>query len=1034
MRRKATPHWSRARNLTRSALTRPSVTRPSAWAAAVVLLAFVLCSPAYGQAGAITGTVTADATGEPIPGVNVVIEGTQQGAATSAQGEYTISGVEAGTYTLVASFVGYGEESEEGVEVRAEETTTVDFVMQQELAGLDELVVVGYGEQQRRDLTGSVSQVTAEDLEDLPATRVDQALQGRASGVQVTQSSGAPGGDVTVRIRGTNSINAGSDPLFVIDGFPGVGDLNSINPNNIESIQVLKGPSATAIYGARGAGGVVLITTKQGRAGESRVDFNASYGLQNASKTLPLLNAEQYARLVNEARANIGQEPAYENPASLGEGTDWQDQVLQAAPRQEYQLSFSGGSEDVQYFISGSYLDEGGILIGSDFDRGALRINLNSDLSEKLTVGNQLTLSRTGTNLVGGGERLRNALIFNPLLPVREEDGTYTRFRVPQISLDNPVAQAVEPQVEITTYQGLGNLFAEYSIIDGLDLRISVGGNYNYNEDQQYTPTTLLEGLESGGEANVSTTKNVQWVSENTLTFDRMLGERHDFEFLGGYTLQKERIESVTTGSREFVNNQLGYRNLSGGSIQLIPQSGTIESTLSSFLFRTNYVLDDKYLFTATARYDGSSRFGAGNRYGFFPSGSVAWRLSEEPFLESADFLTDLKVRTSYGITGNQNIGAYAARAALSTQSAVFGRNQGLQVGIGPARVANEDLKWETTAQLDVGIDATFLDGNLSITGDYYRKVTNDLLLAVSLPVQTGFSSTLRNVGSVRNSGFEFSLSSQNTTGAFSWSTSFNFSTLSNEVVELGADESFFANVNVADFSSVNQNTILVREGEPLGSFYGYVSDGLFRSEEEIVNSAQPQAHLGEERFRDLNGDGQITADDKRIIGSGQPSAYGGITNTFSYGGVQLSVFLSGSYGSDIFNSTRVELESVSGATNNLATVLDRWSPDNPDGTLPRALATGYPLRASTRYIEDGSYLRIQNVSLSYNIPQGWAETLQFRTARVYLTGTNLYTFTGYSGYDPEINFAGGSNTAFSVDYNPYPRARTFTMGVNLGF
>lgn len=992
-------------------------------------------APAQAQdTGQIEGVVIEDGTGDPLPGVNVLVEGTQQGTATNAQGEYEVSGVEAGTYTLVASFIGYGEESQEGVEVRAGETTTVDFVMQQEAQGLDEVVVVGYGEQQRRDLTGSVSHVSAEDLEDLPATRVDQALQGRAAGVQVVQNSGAPGGDVTVRVRGTNSINAGSDPLFVIDGFPGVGDLNSISPNNIESIQVLKGPSATAIYGARGAGGVVLITTKQGHAGESRVNFNASYGLQSASKTLSLLNAEQYARLVNEARANIGQGPAYENPASLGEGTDWQDQVLRTAPRQEYQLSFSGGSEDTQYFISGSYLDEEGILIGSQFDRGALRVNLSSDLSENLTVGNQLTLSRTGTNLVGGGERLRNALIFNPLLPVREEDGSYTQFRVPQISLENPVAQAVEPQVDITTYQGLGNLFAEYSIIEGLDLRVSLGGNYRHLEDQQYTPTTLLAGQESGGEANVSTIKDVQWVSENTLTFNRMVGERHDLEVLAGYTLQKERLESITTGARQFVNNQLGYRNLSGGSIQLIPQSGTIESTLSSYLFRTNYVLDDKYLFTATARYDGSSRFGAGNRYGFFPSGSVAWRLSEERFLEGADFLTDLKLRTSYGIAGNQNIGAYAARAALSTQSAVFGSDQGLQVGIGPARVANEDLRWETTAQFDVGVDATFLDGRFSVTGDYYRKLTDDLLLAVSLPVQTGFSSTLRNIGSVRNSGFEFSLSSQNMTGVFSWSTSLNFSTLKNEVVDLGAEESFFADVNVADFSSVNQNTIIVKEGEPLGSFYGYVSEGLFRSEEEIANSAQPQARLGEERFRDLNNDGQITADDKTIIGSGQPSAYGGLANTFSYGGFRLSIFLSGSYGSDIFNSTRVELESVSGATNNLATVLDRWSPDNPDGTLPRALATGYPLRASTRYIEDGSFLRIQNVSLGYSIPQAWAETLQFRTARIYITGTNLYTFTGYSGYDPEINFAGGSNTAFSVDYNPYPRARTFTMGINLGF
>ena len=999
------------------------------WTVAVVLFAFVLCSPARGQqAGTITGTVTDSTSGAPLPGVNVVVEGTQQGASTDAQGQYTLSGVEAGTYALAASFVGYAAQSVEGVEVIDGETTEVNFALRQSTVALEEVVAIGYGTQQRRDLTGSVSQVSTEELATLPVTRVDDALQGRVAGVQVAQNSGAPGSDPTIRIRGTSSINAGSDPLFVIDGFPGVGDLSSISPSNIESIEVLKDASATAIYGARGAGGVVLVTTKQGASGASRVNFNASYSLENVANRLDLLSAEQFALLANEANANAGQSPEFENPASMATGTNWQDQIFRTGGRQEYQLSVAGGSEDVQYLVSGNYLDQEGILANSFFNRGQVRVNLNADISDRLTVGNNVTASRTDANQFGG-RSVRNALLFRPTLSVRDEDGGYTQMQVAQLNLENPIAGLEEPRNENAAYTGLGNAFAEYTIAEGLEVRTSLGGEFRYVEDKEYIPTTLQAGRLSGGSATVLTQKEVEWLSENTINYDRIFAGRHDVELLAGYTLQRESIEFVQAGASQFANEGLGYNALSVGSVRAEPQTGVSESTLQSFLFRANYQLDDKYLFTATGRYDGSSKFGRGNEYGFFPSGAIGWRLSEERFFEEADVLTDLKLRASYGITGNQDIGTYAALASLSPVSTVFGDES--RVGVQPTSVANPNLKWEETSQLDVGIDAALFDGQLSITADYYLKRTSDLLLAVQLPSQTGFNSTIRNIGGVRNEGVELLVDLSTNLGPVSWNSNVNMSRNLNEVTDLGANNEIFPGVEVGGISSVNDQSIIIREGEPLGSFYGFVYEGLFQSQEEIQNSAQPNAEVGTPRFRDANEDGIIDDADKQIIGNGLADAYASFSNTFGYKGFQLQIRLNGSFGADILNTSRLELESLSGAFNNLATVLDRWTPENTDTDIPKADAEGYPYVVTSRFIEDGTYLRVQNVSLSYEIPQAWAGSL--RRASVYVTGTNLYTFTGYSGYDPEINLQGGSNVAYSIDYNPYPRARSFTLGVRLG-
>jgi TonB-linked SusC/RagA family outer membrane protein len=989
----------------------------------IVIMCFSFTTNLYGQQQTVSGSVSDVQSGETLPGVNILVKGTTTGTSTDSEGNFELT-VESLQDTLVVSFIGYQTQ-----EISINGQTEIDIEMQSQVFTGEEMVVVGYGTQRREDLTGSISEVSSADIEAQPVTRIDEALQGLSSGVQVIQNGGQPGGDITVRIRGTNSINAGSNPLFVIDGFPG-GNLNSINPNDIESIQILKDASATAIYGSRGAGGVVLVTTKQGSIGETNIDVNVSYSIQNVGNELDLLNAEQYARLANEANSNIGQPSEFDNPGSLGAGTNWQDQIFRIGSRQDYQLSASGGSEDIQYRVSGSYVDQDGIIKESFFNRGQFRFNLNANISDKLTVGSNLSLSRIGQNQIGG-RSVRNALLYLPTVGVRNQNGDYSDIQVPQLELENPVADIRERQVENNNFSGLGNLFANYSFSDNLEFRSSIGGNYRDIEDKVYIPTTLQAGRLSGGEGTVLNQKETQWVTENTLTFNGSLNELNDIELLAGYTLQKEGVDFVQAGASQFTNEQLGFNALSVGSVRGQPQTGVSESTLQSYLFRANYQFNDKYLLTATGRYDGSSKFGEGNRYGFFPSGSIGWRLSEESFLNDADFLGNLKLRASYGTTGNQDIGTYAALARLNPEQTVFGDQ--IVIGVEPAAVANPELKWEETSQLNIGVDATLFDGLISITSDYYLKKTSDLLLAVALPSQTGFQSTIRNVGDVQNRGLEIALELNARLGEVLWNSNFNMTKNINEVKNLGGNnDQIFPGTAVGGISSINDQTIIIKKGEPLGSFYGFTEDGLFQSQEEIQNSAQPNAEVGEPRFRDLNTDGIIDDGDKTIIGQGQPTLYGGFSNSFIYKQLQLQVQLTGSFGNDILNTSRLELESVNGAFNNLATVLDRWTPDNTDTDIPKAKASGYPYLVTSRFIEDGSYIRIQNVTLSYNIPQGLISE-NLRNSSVYLTATNLYTFTGYSGYDPEINLQGGSNVAYSVDYNPYPRARTFTLGLRIG-
>ena len=1046
MRRSATPPHARARNRQTPQLSGPLC---------VLLLLLLSCPPALAQqAGTIAGRVTDAGTGEPIPGVNVVVENSTLGASTDVDGLYRIVGVEPGTYTLVASFVGYGDEAEEGVEVRDAQTTTVDFALQAGALGLDELVVVGYGTQQRRDITGAISTVSPDDLQQIAVTSLDQGLQGQVAGMQVTQVSGAPGAAPQIRIRGGTSINAGNNPLYVIDGFPVYGTrsmstgatqggevnpLATINPSDIESIQVLKDASATAIYGARGANGVVVITTRDGSARNARVSFNSSVGVQNVRKTIDVLDAMEFAELTNVAYTNSGNDPFFseEDMAQIRQngGTDWQDEIFQAAPVQDYGLSVSGGTDAVRYALSGGYLSQDGIVIGSDFERISLRANLDSDISARFRMGSNLSVSRTDADLArtpaaggGGGGIIYGALFFNPAQPVFEPDGSYVLQNSTGILLGNPVAQAREITNNETATRFLGTLFGEFDLTDRLTARVSVGGDLYNNKEDFYAPSTVLQGSSRNGVAELGQITSETWLNENTLSYNRVVGA-HTLDLLAGFTAQAAREERFTASSEQFASDALRASNLSAGSVVNIPGSGVVEWGLLSYIGRVNYGFGGRYLLTATARVDGSSRFGEGNKYGFFPSGAFAWRIDQEEFARGIEALDNLKLRLSYGVTGNQEIGTYRSLALLNDVKGVLGSS--VRTGFAAARVANPDLRWETTRQFDAGLDVGLFNNRISATLDVYNKTTTDLLLEVPIPWTSGFAASLQNLGSLRNRGFELALDARLAERPLLWTTRFNVGVNRNEVLDLGPLDQFLDGANNGHLKV--GNNVIVRPGEPIGAFYGLIREGIFRSEEEVAASAQPDAEPGQTRYRDLDGDGTIGPEDRTVIGYAQPDFSGGFSTNLAYKSFELSANLSFVYGNEIFNVNRMELLLPTGGQNNSVEALDYWSPENPDAAVPRP-SRARALDFSDWYLEDGSYLRLQNLTLAYNVPPSLLPAIRTRSARVFVSGKNLVTFTGYSGYDPELRQYAGNNLALGYDYGTYPTARTYTVGVSLGF
>jgi TonB-linked SusC/RagA family outer membrane protein len=986
----------------------------------------------------VTGRVTTGENREGLPGVSVVVKGTTQGTTTDAGGNYQIT-VPDERSVLVFSFVGYVSE-----EVAVGSRATLDVQLVADIKSLNEVVVVGYGTVKRSDLTGSVAQVSSENIKATPIVALDRAMQGRAPGVQVTQNSSRPGGGTTVRIRGTGSVTAGNEPLYVIDGYP-TGDLNTLNPMDIESIEILKDASATAIYGSRGSNGVVLVTTKRGKAGQSQVEVESYYGVQSARRKIPLLNAREYAEFINEARVNGGGQPYFDGsseerplPESLGKGTDWQDEAFRNAPIHNVQLSLSGGSEKTQYAISGSSFTQEGLILNSFFKRYTVRTNLDHRISRRLKVGLSMqgafTDERRARTETGGqidAGVTGAALSFAPVFPVYTPEGRFYRdFGVLNgQQVDNPVGMATDIHNKINGIRLLTNAFAEVEIIKDLTFRTSWGADLNTFKSNFYATRQTNLGFNTNGNASVSSGQNLNWLNENILSYSKTLAGVHNLSGVLGYTAQGFRNEFFSANAANFRDDFALYNNLGSGATLRAPGSGAVDWGLVSYLARVNYGYSNRYLFTLTARADGSSRFGHARKYGFFPSGAVGWRVINESFMAGQRIFSDLKLRGSYGFSGNQEIGDYAFLSSIMPVNTAFGGT--LQVGGAQNRVGNQDLSWEKNAQFNVGADIGVLNNRIQLTADYYIKTTSDLLILVNIPQSSGFSTSLQNIGKVENRGVELGLNTTNIDkGDFRWFTEFNISFNQNKILNLDRGRQEFVTGNFGNVIGYN----LTRVGEPLGVFYGRVMEGIFQNQEEITGSAQPSARPGDFRFQDLNNDGAITDADRTIIGNPNPKFFGGLNNTVTFKGFDLNIFLQGTSGNDILNFQRFETFNLNGQNNQSRDVLNRWTGPGTSNTIPRANTGGGQRIFSTFHVEDGSYLRVRNISLGYTLPTALVQKLPLTSIRVYVSAQNLMTFTKYTGYDPEVSFFGSGSANQGVDYGAYPAAKTIIAGLNLKF
>ncbi|QNF33203.1 TonB-dependent receptor [Adhaeribacter swui] len=1012
--------------------------------------------------------VVKSVTGETLPGVTVLVKGTTVGTTTATDGSYTLD-VPDNTGTLVFSFIGFITR-----EVPVNSEAVINVTLTEDTQSLKEVVVVGYGTQQRGDITSAVATVSTKSIENQPLAGLDQAIAGQAAGVQAAQRSGTPGGGVTVRVRGTGSIGAGNEPLYVVDGFPIEGDYNrdlnplaTINPNDIESIQILKDASSAAIYGSRGSNGVVIITTKRGKAGKTRINLNTYYGVQQVANKIDMLNAREYAEYNTEARNNAWVDaggnasdpnsvrpdrfkipPMFADPASLGKGTDWQDEVFRTAPIQNYELSASGGNENSQFLISGSYFNQQGVVLKTGFERYSFRVNLDTKVSDKIKLGVNLAPSYSTNDVlpvedqVFTGGILAAALSMAPTIPVYNPDGTYTtQLGVsPYVTgiIENPVAIANKIKGGTAAFRTLGTFFGEYAIVKGLTFKTSLGVDYTDSRSNFYHPSDLGRDGASAPVipiANASSSRGIILLNENTLTFDRTFND-HNITALAGFTNQKARGESANMFATNFPNDLV--MTLNAGQVT---SGGTsmAEWSLLSFLGRVNYSYKSKYLFTATVRQDGSSRFGAGNKWGTFPSASVGWNIAQENFMSHVTPVSDFKIRASYGLAGNNTIGNYNHIGLLSATRYVFGPGTGTIVnGLQPTSISNQNLSWEKMDQLDLGVDIGLLKNRLFLTVDYYNKNTSDLLLSVPVPSSTGYTTALQNIGKINNKGWEFALNSKNLVNAFTWNTDFNISFNKNKVLALGPS----GDPIISKSPSFSPNTHITQIGSPIGSFYGYEVIGIYQNQADVDNSPAVRgvggSKPGDLKYHDVNGDGQITGADVTIIGDNQPDFTYGFTNTFGYKDFSLSVLIDGAEGFELLNGSRRNIGLVSGSYSR-RDVLNRWqSPENPgDGKTPRAnvVPTGGNLSyVSSLLVEDASFLRIRNINLRYRLPEKVFKYVRAQNGSLSFSVQNAFTFTKYLGYNPEQSFQGTSPLTPGVDYNGYPVARTFTLGLNITF
>lgn len=977
------------------------------------------------QQKSVTGKVI-DSSGAPLPGVSVVIKGTTNGIITDANGKYSLADVPANAI-LQFSFVGMKTQ-----EVAVSGKSMISVTMVEETVGIEEVVAVGYGTQRKKDLTGSVAVVKTTDLKSLPVPSISDALQGRAAGVQVI-SSGVPGTDAKFRIRGVGTIN-NSDPLIVIDGVPVASGMNQLNMDDIESLQVLKDASATAIYGSRGANGVVIVTTKRGTSGQSQLNFNYSYGVQQETNMVEMLNASQFASLHNDILGNAGmiKNPAFANPESLGKGTNWIGSLIKSAPMQNYSMSYSNSGEKTNYYISGNYFDEQGIVSSTGFKRYTFQLNTDTKVNSKLRLGNSLTLNNDIKT--SGDYNIRNAMLALPTQPVFRENGSYSGPVAQPIydgDIVNPIGSAKTVKNSTKGYNLIGNIFGELDIYKGLKFKSTFGLQANFWDSRTWSPkyqwdTSKKENSYLGQQYN----KNLTWVWDNTFTYEYTSG-KHRIGAMAGTSAQENRYNFINSSVQNFASDNT--QQLSNGTQQPTVGGNTASWALFSYMGRVNYTFADKYLVTATVRRDGSSRFGEGNKYGIFPSASLAWRISEEEFLKKFSFINDMKLRAGYGVTGNQEIGNYSFASALNTIKYNF--NNSIVSAVVPTVMPNQNVQWEEQQQMNIGFDATILNQRVDLTVDAYLKKTNKMLVPMSVPVSTGYSDVYVpsiNAGKMENKGIEVTVNTRNLTGKLTWNSSLNVSFNQNKVLSIN-DTIPMSSGSIG----LNQNLALIQAGQPVNFFYGFKTDGIFQSQAEVDshavqvpgNDPYNRTSAGDIRFVDLNHDGIINDKDRTYLGNPNPTVLFSFSNSFTFKGFDLSIFLQGIAGNKICNANRFWSEAMAVAQNQTTETLNRWTGPGTSNSMPRAVFNdpNKNTRPSDRYIEDGSYLRIKNVTLGYTVPKFLMKKAQLTSARFYVSAQNLITFTKYKGFDPEVGTSG-------IDNNVYPVTRTFNVGVNLGF
>lgn len=995
------------------------------WVNALFFGVFLLITTlGFSQDRAITGKVVASDDGIGIPGVNVVVKGTTNGSATDFDGKYSI--VASNNSTLVFSYLGFVTK-----EVAVGNQATVDVSLMEDVNALEEVVVVGYGTTKKSDITGSVSSVKAEELSAFPVLSAEQALQGRAAGVAVQSNNGGePGAPISISIRGNTSIGASSDALVVVDGFVG-GALPQ--PTDIESIEILKDASATAIYGSRGANGVIMVTTKKGVRGKMQIELNSTYSSQNVSQRLELLNASEFTSY----RQTIN--PLYQQGTAE---TDWQDLIYRTGNISNHQLSFSGGSDKINYYVSGNYFNQEGVVINSGFERFSFLSNIDVQATDKLKLGFNAYANRgnrdgiqsqAGSGGSGGGDVISTAYRFAPDTPVQNANGVNTTNPVGD-QFDNPFAIATEAIDETKTDDYRANFYADYELFEGLNFKTTFGHSTVNSTRGTFRPSTLIgQASIQGGIASVDSRKRTDILSENYLTYNKAIG-KGNLTALLGYSYQKERTEQFGAVSQNFISNSLSYFNLGAGSDPQTPSSSLTEREIISQFGRLNYEYDDRYLLTFTARRDGASNFSRNNKYAFFPSGAVGWRVSNEQFLKDNKTISNLKLRASYGLTGNPGIAPYQSLANFNRIYSNVG-DQSVNAVV-PDQLANPNLKWETSAQVNFGLDVGFLDNRIGLTLDYYNIDTKDLILGdSSAPEFIGFANltALRNIGEINNRGFEITLNTKNIVKEdFSWSTDFNWSRNRDEVVRLIDGQDIFQDSSPGSF--LQDETHILREGEQVGQFWGFEYRGVNQGTPEAGTAGYPETGAGDELFTDLNGDGVINGDDRQIIGNPNPDWIAGLNNNFRYKNFDMNIFFQAVVGGDIFSYTFLEL--ASGESNATREVLNAWTPSNTNTNVPSAAVR--EKRITDRFVYDGSHVRLKNLSLGYNLPLDIVERMGMNGIRLSLSGQNLLTFTNFPGTDPEARYAAGGNQNGNVnrgfDYGSYPNIRSFTMSVNLKF